>query len=147
MNTILSLPRPLASLLALAALLLPAFVSAADPVPFPPDPDTAAIADGATLPKLVRRVEPVAPVESAPRGYELWVYVAFVVNDRGGVEKASAMFEPPAPFAQAALDAVRQWEFQPGLHPFGPEKTLHPVNSQMTVKFVFPATPSAETKR
>ena len=63
MRTIPRLSHTLASLLALAASLLPAFASAADPVPFPPDPDTAAIADGATLPKLVRRVEPVAPVD------------------------------------------------------------------------------------
>ncbi len=113
-----------------------------DPMPFPPSPDPEAIADGAKLPKLLKRVEPVLPAGTAAPTRAQRVYVAFVVDAQGRVERVSALFEPPAPFAEAAVAAVRQWLFEPGTHYFPDSRRIVPVNTQMTVLLHFPAAPA-----
>lgn len=108
-----------------------------EPMPFPPEADTAPVVEGAKLPKLIKRVEPVGPAESAALQQEQRVYVAFVVDAQGKVGRATAMFEPPAAFAKAAVDAVRQWEFEPGLHSSSAVARAVPVSTQMTVLLHF----------
>lgn len=121
-------------LLTLAALV---FVAAGpqlraaepDPVPFPPlaapDPDH-------TAPRLRHRVDPVYPA-GAREDRERRVHVAFLVAVDGSVKNASAMFGPPAAFAEAAVAAVEQWRFKPG-HLTASGK---PVWTQMTVELRF----------
>ena len=132
-------------LLALAALAIAAAspllrAAAPDPVPFPaltaPDPDH-------TAPKLLHRVEPVYPAD-ATEARERRVYVAFLVAVDGSVKNASAMFGPPAAFADAAVAAVGQWRFKPG-HLTASGK---PVWTQMTVELHFkPPTERAPSAR
>ena len=138
------LSRTLAAAAGLATLAAFGGVHIATPVPFPNEPDPQAMADGAKLPKLIRSIEPVMPAEGAGLKHDQRVYVSFVVNSEGKVLKASAMFEPPAAFAQAAVEAVRQWEFEPGMHYETGETRMVRVSTRMTVQITFPApVPSA----
>lgn len=129
--------------LGLAATCLAAPVRIDPPVPFPNEPDPQAEADGARLPKLVKSVDPVLPPEAAALKRDQRVYVSFVVDARGKVLNVSPMFDPPAAFAAAAAVAVRQWEFEPGLHYFTGSKQMVPVYTQMTVLITFSATDTA----
>lgn len=102
---------------------------AADPVPFPPSP---APDPHHTPPKLIHRVDPTCPADHKET-QERRVYVAFLVAPDGSVKKAAAMFDPPAPLAAAAVEAVSQWKFEPG------RISAHqrPVWTQMTVELWF----------
>ena len=133
------LSRTLVAAAGLAALAAFGGVQIDTPVPFPNEPDPQAMADGAKLPKLSKNVAPVMPAEGVGLKYDQRVYVSFVVNSEGKVLKASAMFEPPAAFAQAAVEAVRQWEFEPGMHYATGEQRMVSVYTQMTVQITFPA--------
>lgn len=133
------LSRALVAAAGLATLAAFGGVQIATPVPFPNEPDPQAMADGAKLPRLVKSVEPVMPAEGAALKHDLRVYVSFVVSSGGKVLKVSTMFEPPAAFAQAAVEAVRQWEFEPGMHYATGEQRMVSVYTQMTVQITFPA--------
>lgn len=114
-------------------LALPALLRAADPVPFPalavPEPDHIP-------PKLIRRIEPSYPSGVSEKQARR-VYVAFLVASDGTVRSASAMFAPPAPFAEAAVAAVTQWKFEPGRM----AANQRPVWTQMTVELWFKPPP------
>ncbi len=133
------LSRALVAAAGLATLAAFGAVQIATPVPFPNEPDPQAVADGAKLPKLIKSIEPVMPAEGATLKHDRRVYVSFVVSFEGKVLKVSAMFDPPAAFAQAAVEAVRQWEFEPGMHYATGEQRMVPVYTQMTVEITFPA--------
>lgn len=125
----------LSGLTAAFCLALPALLSAADPVTFPalavPEPDHIP-------PKLVQRVEPTYPSGVTER-HERRVYVAFLVADDGTVRSASAMFGPPAPFAEAAVAAVTRWKFEPGRMVVN----RRAVWTQMTVELWFKPPPAS----
>lgn len=135
MKTLLQLPRRAATIVAFTLALGAPLVRAADPIPFPPlgapDPDHIA-------PTLLQRVEPPYPSGIDKPG-ERRVFVAFVVAADGTVRHASAMFGPPEPFATAAVEAVKQWKFEPGR--IG--ATKRPVSTHMTVELWFKPPPSA----
>ncbi|KZN44100.1 energy transducer TonB [Pseudoalteromonas luteoviolacea] len=62
----------------------------------------------------VKRVEPVYPVQAARKGQEGWVELSYVVNENGEVE--SVLVENSSgirSFEKAALNAVKQWKFDP----------------------------------
>lgn len=128
-----SILRP-SGLTAALFLALPALLRAADPVPFPalavPEPDHIP-------PKLIQRVEPAYP-SGVTEKQERRVYVAFLVAADGTVRSASAMFGPPAPFADAAVAAVTQWKFEPGRM----VANQRPVWTQMTVELWFKPPPA-----
>ncbi len=96
------------------------------------------MADRAKLLKLIKSVEPVMPSEGATLKQDRRVYVSFVVNAEGKVLNVSAMFDHPAAFVQAAVEAVRQWEFEPGMHYATGEQCMVPDSTQMTVQLTFP---------
>jgi len=136
MKTSSRYPRLLLVFAALAIAAASPLLRAADPEPMPfpplaaPDPDH-------TAPKLRHRVDPIYPATAAePR--ERRVYVAFLVAVDGSVKNASAMFGPPAAFAEAAVAAVEQWRLKPGHM----TATGKPVWTQMTVELRFQPPPS-----
>ncbi len=80
-----------------------------------------AVALGATLPAQaanltpVKRVEPQYPPEAARAGTTGFVEVEFEVDPAGKVAKVSVVnAKPTRTFEQAAVRAVKQWQFAPG---------------------------------
>lgn len=65
--------------------------------------------------KPVKRVEPQYPPEAARAGTTGFVEVEFEVDPAGKVAKVSVVnAKPTRTFEQAAVRAVKQWQFQPG---------------------------------
>jgi protein TonB len=65
-------------------------------------------------PTSISRVSPVYPYEARQKTIEGVVMVKFLVDGEGRVTRVAVVeADPPKVFDQAALDAVRQWRFQP----------------------------------
>ncbi len=60
------------------------------------------------------------------------VYVLFVVNDRGRVEQPTVQESTDPIFERPALNAVKQWKFEPG------KRNGKPVRFRMRVPVTFP---------
>lgn len=80
-----------------------------------------AVALGTALPaqaadlKPLKRVDPVYPPEAARAGTTGYVDVEFEVDPSGKVASVSVVgAEPTRTFEQAAVRAVKKWEFAPG---------------------------------
>jgi protein TonB len=80
-----------------------------------------ALAFGAALPaqaanlQPIKRVEPQYPPEAARSGTTGFVEVEFEVDPAGKVAKVSVVnAKPTRTFEQAAVRAVKQWQFAPG---------------------------------
>lgn len=80
-----------------------------------------ALALGAAVPAQaanltpVKRVEPQYPPEAARAGTTGFVEVEFEVDPAGKVAKVSVVnAKPTRTFEQAAVRAVKQWQFAPG---------------------------------
>lgn len=80
-----------------------------------------AVALAAALPaqaaglKPVKRVEPQYPPEAARSGTTGFVEVEFTVDPAGKVASVSVVnARPSRMFEQAAVRAVKQWQFEPG---------------------------------
>jgi protein TonB len=63
-------------------------------------------------PRKIRHVDPVYPAGARPVPAEGSVIVELHINEQGAVSDARILRSRP-PFDQAALDAVRQWRYQP----------------------------------
>lgn len=78
------------------------------------------LAFGVVLPahaelKPVKRVEPTYPPEAARAGTTGFVEVEFTVDPAGKVASVSVVnAKPTRTFEQAAVRAVKQWQFEPG---------------------------------
>ncbi|HEX6158526.1 MAG TPA: TonB family protein, partial [Thermoanaerobaculia bacterium] len=83
-------------------------------------------------PTLIRRVEPVMTDEAVRAKIGGIVILECVIDAQGQVTEARVLKPLPFGLDQAAVDAVRQWQFRPG--------TLHgqpvPVVFNLTVNFV-----------
>lgn len=62
--------------------------------------------------KIVKMVKPVYPPEAKAKGIEGLVKIKVVVDKEGAVKEAEAMSGPEA-LKTAALEAVRQWKYEP----------------------------------
>ena len=65
-------------------------------------------------PKLIKRVEPVYPDDARKAGIEGTVTVEATTDDRGRVQKVRILKSVPE-LDQAAVDAVKQWVYEPML--------------------------------
>lgn len=103
-----------------------AFDTASDPVAMPPPPMSApaqtfsgrTLESGPTLvireAELIKRVAPEFPAEAAARGQHGVVEVAFTVTSAGTVANTSIVEStPPGVFDRAALQALREWRYEP----------------------------------
>src|SRR5262245_37294704 len=81
----------------------------APPAPSPPPP-----AKLDTPPKLLRFVEAVPPAELTGRG-RVDVILTIDVDETGKVSSAVVATPAGEPFDSAALEAVKQFEFSPGM--------------------------------
>jgi TonB family protein len=90
------------------------------------------VGDGVAAPKVVRKVEPQYPEALRHQGLSATVVLRVVISSDGKI--GSALIEridgQPA-FGAAAIEAVRQWEFKPGM------KDGQPVNVEATIEMNF----------
>ncbi len=63
-------------------------------------------------PKLIKKVEPVYPEEAKEKGIEGTVTLEATTNKDGGVENVKVLKSVPE-LDQAAIDAVKQWVYEP----------------------------------
>ena len=91
-----------------------------------------------TRPKAVHMVQPIYPFEAKAQEIEGKVVVNLVVTKEGTARDVS-VFEssPEGVFDQAAIEAAKQWIFDPGK--IGGE----PVETRIRVPFVFKTAPPA----
>lgn len=66
--------------------------------------------------KRIKTVTPAYPNDAQRKGLNGWVEVSFQVAENGTVQNAAVVAsDPRGVFDQAALDAVKQWRFEPPL--------------------------------
>lgn len=125
----------------------PAEVADATPPPSEPaapatPPPAAATPPAATPPtatagqsrdvRLVRQVPPAFPPDAVRKRVSGWVEVRFTVGPQGAVTAAEVVrSQPSRTFDRAALEAVRQWKFDPAL------RNGEPVAAQRTQRIEF----------
>ncbi|HND61684.1 MAG TPA: TonB family protein [Opitutaceae bacterium] len=83
------------------------------------------------IPRVVSQRRPEYPFEMRANGLGAEVRIDFVVDIEGRVRNAYAVRSSNPSFDDAALDAVRQWRFEPG------EEDGHPVRVHMQVPVIF----------
>ncbi|MGM0577446.1 MAG: energy transducer TonB [Myxococcota bacterium] len=68
-------------------------------------------------PKAVQRVAPSYPARARAKGVTGYVKLQLLVDERGRVDRVRVLeATPKGVFEQAAVQAVRQWRFQPGVY-------------------------------
>ena len=82
------------------------------PVSAPVPPRVVRISSGLAAPRLVRRVEPAYPEIAAAARLTALVVLEAEVDARGQVTRVSVE-HGHALFDEAAIEAVRQWRYQP----------------------------------
>ncbi|HVP43024.1 MAG TPA: TonB family protein [Terriglobales bacterium] len=83
-------------------------------VPPPPRTERVALSGGVTEGHLIRRVEPVYPIPARQARIEGDVVLRAVIGRDGTIEKLTVVSGHPF-LAPAAVEAVRQWRYQPFL--------------------------------
>ena len=74
----------------------------------------AVIAEGAIKPpELIKKVEPGYPEEARKKGVEGIVILKVRTDEQGGVEKIKVLEGPHDLLNKAAIDAVKQWKYEP----------------------------------
>jgi protein TonB len=68
------------------------------------------------MPKLVKQTVPVYPEEARKKGIQGEIMVQILVGTDGSVKEATIVSNKTGSkdFEKAALDAVKQWKFEPG---------------------------------
>jgi periplasmic protein TonB len=100
------------------------------PAPAPEAEEPLRVGGAIQPPRKVRYVMPVYPALARSAGKEGTVILEAVIGEHGGVNHVKILRSIPL-LDQAAVDAVRQWEFTPTL------LNGHPVTVVMTVTVTF----------
>lgn len=67
--------------------------------------------------RVLQVVNPVYPQSAQARGIEGFVILEILISERGQVSDAKVITaEPAGIFDQVAIEAVKKWQFEPGLH-------------------------------
>ena len=82
------------------------------------------------MPSVVYKTQPVYPQEAKDQKVQGEVTVAVLVGKDGSVESTSVI-DGPELLQQAAIDAVSQWRFRPGM------KDGEPVQVKATISLNF----------
>lgn len=94
----------------------PATATPPPAAPKPAAPAAQQVASANREPQVTRQVPPRYPQDAARAGTQGWVDVEFMVTSQGSVVDAKVLdSQPRRLFDRAALEAVRQWRFQPAL--------------------------------
>jgi len=82
-----------------------------------PDPealDPIIVSSGVVAPVIVHRVEPDYPTLAVRMGLQGPVIVRCIIDRRGTVREITVLRSPHEVLSTAAVEAIRQWQFQPG---------------------------------
>lgn len=82
-------------------------------------PEPSKIEGDLTAPVVLERVSPVYPEAARQERIMGVVVVETVIDETGAVREARAVESPDEALAQAAIEAVRQWRFEPARNPAG----------------------------
>jgi protein TonB len=82
-------------------------------------------------PEVKKRVNPWYPEILKAAGIEGEVFLKVLISENGTVEKAEVSKSTHQAFSEAAIEAVKQWEFTPGM------KDGKPIKSEVTIPFRF----------
>jgi protein TonB len=66
-------------------------------------------------PRVIFQTPPVYPPELRSRGVQGTVYITFIVDKTGRVQNPTVEKTTDPRFDRPALDAIRQWRFEPGM--------------------------------
>ncbi len=111
----------------------------ADDVAFTPSPDAkeyvlkigVAVVSNSKLPVLIRSVQPEYPIIARTAHITGIVVIDATIGKDGRVKDANVVSSPLASFSAAALDAVRQWRYEPMM--MGGQPTE--VHTQININF------------
>jgi TonB family protein len=82
-------------------------------------------------PKILKKVPPAYPAEAKKEKVEGAVTLQVKIDETGKVTDATVSKSPDERLSKAAIDAVKQWEFEPGKVEGKPVK----VKATITVNF------------
>jgi periplasmic protein TonB len=85
-----------------------------------------------TKPVLISKINPPYPAEAKKEGIQGEVVLTAIITAEGKVLNVTVKKSPDERLSKAAMDAVRQWTFQPGKDDKG--KVVQ-VKSDITVNF------------
>ncbi|HVT43094.1 MAG TPA: TonB family protein [Thermoanaerobaculia bacterium] len=118
--------------------------SATAPAPATPDPVVATVNEGDLIafnlldqpPRIVRRVKPVYPPLAARQKVEADVILTALVSDTGAVIDVKILQGDPKKMGldEAAIQAVRQWQFTPAIKDGRKVKTWMPVGIEFKLR-------------
>ncbi|PTY05261.1 hypothetical protein DB347_17510 [Opitutaceae bacterium EW11] len=94
-------------------------------------PWTAAQPGKTNPPKAIRKVRPEFPYAAQEAGYKGEVQIALVVDTQGVVREPIVVRSSNPAFDEPAVEAARQWKYEPGL------RNGQPVNTALLQDFVF----------
>ena len=66
-----------------------------------------------TAPEVTNKVDPKYPEETRKEGVSGTVILDVVIDSTGAVEDVNVLEDPDTRLSAAAVDAVRQWRFEP----------------------------------
>jgi TonB family protein len=92
-------------------------------------------------PTRIRTVQPAYPAEAKAAGVQGVVIVEAIINEQGRVDNVRVLRSVP-PLDQAAIDAVRQWEYTPTLLNGLPVAVVMTTTVQFTLES--PTTPNSQ---
>jgi protein TonB len=89
-------------------------------------------AQGITQPEIILKVNPKYPEEAKKEKIEGIVILEIIIEPDGKVSDIKALQDPDSRLTAAAIEAVRQWQFQPARDEQGkPRRVL----SSLTINF------------
>jgi periplasmic protein TonB len=91
------------------------------------------VSQGVTGGRLTHKVDPTYPTEARSQHLEGAVMLDALVGEDGNVHEVSVTSGPPL-LAKAAMQAVRQWRYQPFLLNGRPVS----IHNQITIQFKLP---------
>jgi protein TonB len=88
-----------------------------------------------TMPEVISRINPIYPYKARQKGINGMVVLKFLVTGEGRVAQVSVeQANPPGVFDAAAIQAVNQWRFKPGILDREPVATWITVPLKFQIK-------------
>jgi protein TonB len=95
----------------------------------------AVIAEGDVKPpKLIKKVNPVYPDEARKEGIEGAVILKVRTDEQGSIEKIKVLDSPHDLLSKAAIEAVKQWKYEPLLKKGNPVPIIFTVTMNFKLK-------------
>jgi TonB family protein len=96
--------------------------------------DALKVGPGITPPKIISKVQPTYPIDAKKVKHQGIVVLATVIGTDGKVENIRVLKSVDPSLDQSAMDAVRQWTFEPALKDGKPVKVETHVEINFSLK-------------